>query len=151
MSVYIYDKTKVEAYRDQADTKSFSFTEIRAIATGMTPPASAPRVTIARPARSNGVLSIPASATQKRVPTEPEVHNSKPVTSRLKIVIRRLPPGLTQAEFEDALGDNWRLGKGRVDWAIYKEGKISKEYGDHSRNRKLILMLIQATQSCQTL
>ena len=96
----------------------------------MTAPTSAPRVTIARPARSNGVLSIPASATQKRVATEPEVLNSKPVTSRLKIVVRRLPPGLTQAEFEDALGDDWRIGKGKVDWAIYKEGKISKEYGE---------------------
>ena len=117
----------------------------------MTAPTSAPRVTIARPARSNGVLSIPASATQKRVATEPEVLNPKPVTSRLKIVVRRLPPGLTQAEFEDALGDDWKISKGKVDWAIYKEGKISKEYGEIFRELHSRFDADPNSQSCQTL
>ena len=95
----------------------------------MTAPTPAPRVTIARPSRSNGVLSIPASATQKRGGTDSEGLTSKPAITRLKIVIRRLPPGLTQAEFEEALGDDWKINKGKVDWAVYKEGKVSKEYG----------------------
>lgn len=95
----------------------------------MTASPPTPRVTIARPSRSNGVLSIPASATQKRNGPESEGFNSKPVTTRLKIIIRRLPPGLTQAEFEEALGDDWKVGRSRVDWVVYKEGKVSKEYG----------------------
>lgn len=51
----------------------------------------------------------------------------KAVAPRLKVVIRRLPPGLTQAEFEAAIGEAWRLGGGFVDWMVYKEGKVSKE------------------------
>ena len=94
----------------------------------MTAPAPASRVTIARPSRSNGVLSIPASATQKRSGPDPNGSTSKSVTARLKIVVRRLPPGLTPAEFEEALGDDWKVNRGKVDWAVYKEGKVSKEY-----------------------
>ena len=88
---------------------------------------SAPRVTIARPSRSNGVLSIPASATQKKPGPPQEPQSSRGTTARLKIIIRRLPPGLTQIEFEGALGTKWRVGGGRVDWAVYKAGKLSKE------------------------
>ena len=94
----------------------------------MSAPTTASRVTIARPSRPNGVLSIPASATQKRTGTDFDASHSKPAMTRLKIVIRRLPPGLTKAEFEEALGDDWKINKGKVDWAVYKEGKLSKEY-----------------------
>ena len=91
----------------------------------MTSPA--PRVTIARPSRSNGVLSIPASATQKRTGPAPEASNQMEPCARLKIVIRRLPPGLTQSEFEDALGGEWKANAGKIDWAVYKTGKLSIE------------------------
>lgn len=101
--------------------------------TAMTAPAQASRVTIARPSRSNGVLSIPASATQKRGGPDLDGSVSKLGTTRLKLVIRRLPPGLTQAEFEECLGDEWRVNKGKVDWAVYKGGKVSKEYGGISK------------------
>lgn len=99
----------------------------------MTSSAPAPRVTIARPSRPNGVLSIPASATQKRNGLDSESSISKPATTRLKIIVRRLPPGLTQAEFEEAIGDDWKVNRGKVDWAVYKLGKVSKEYGGISR------------------
>ena len=56
---------------------------------------------------------------------------TRPPAVKLKINIRRLPPGLTEAEFEAALGEDWLVGKGRVDWAVYKPGKISKEYVPH--------------------
>ena len=46
---------------------------------------------------------------------------------RTKVVIRRLPPGLTEQEFYEALGDPWRLGGDKVDWASFKPGKISRE------------------------
>ena len=63
----------------------------------------------------SGVLPIPASA---RAPPAP-----KPPAARLKLEIRRLPPGLTLSEFEETLGDEWKLGKGRVDWREYRQGK----------------------------
>jgi len=97
----------------------------------MTSPA--PQVTsakISNMAFSGGILSIPAAATQKGAPiTLPTsaVHGRTSVP-RLKVVIRRLAPGLTQDEFEAALGDEWKLGVGRVDWRLFKSGKVSKEY-----------------------
>ncbi|KAL8936273.1 MAG: hypothetical protein Q9216_005018 [Gyalolechia sp. 2 TL-2023] len=75
--------------------------------------------------RNGGVLKIPASATQPR----PVMASAAGVPSapRLKILIRRLPPGLTEEEFQTALGDEWKVGSGRVDWASYKPGKVSKD------------------------
>ena len=46
----------------------------------------------------------------------------------MKIIIRRLPPGLLEAEFYACLGEQWRIGGEMVDWASYKPGKISKEF-----------------------
>lgn len=43
---------------------------------------------------------------------------------RLKLEIRRLPPGLTLSEFEETLGDEWKLGNGKVDWREYRQGKL---------------------------
>lgn len=42
--------------------------------------------------------------------------------------MRRLPPGMTEAEFWTILGEDWEAGKGKVDWSSYAEGKVSKEY-----------------------
>lgn len=86
----------------------------------------ATRITIAKPNRPNGVLSVPASATQKKSGGNPERHPQQ-TSARLKIIIRRLPPGLTQGEFEEAMGDDWKVGGGKVSWASYKAGKVSKE------------------------
>ncbi|KAL9613555.1 MAG: hypothetical protein Q9167_001888 [Letrouitia subvulpina] len=86
-----------------------------------------PRVIARPPGRSNGVLAIPASATQKRQEMISETQAPRFPAPRLKIVIRHLPPGLTQPEFEDALGEEWRVHSGKVDWAVYKPGKISKD------------------------
>lgn len=78
--------------------------------------------------RANGILSIPASATQKRPSTIPPNSLPKTATARLKIIIRRLPPGLTLAEFEEALGEEWKPNAGKVDWLLFQNGKSSKEY-----------------------
>lgn len=43
------------------------------------------------------------------------------------MVIRRLPPGLTEDEFLKILGDEWRVGAGKVDWLRYDAGKVPKE------------------------
>lgn len=78
--------------------------------------------------RANGILSIPASATQKRPATVPPNSLPKAATPRLKIIIRRLPPGLSSTEFEETLGQEWRPNGGKVDWLLFKNGKPSKEY-----------------------
>lgn len=74
-----------------------------------------------------GVLQIPAATTQKSASTTPAKKAHKPPAPRLKLLIRRLPPGLTQSELEDALGEEWKVGAGKVDWAQFKAGKVSKE------------------------
>jgi len=73
------------------------------------------------------VLSVPASATQRKTVHTPDTSISRASVARLKILIRRLPPGLTQTEFEEALGREWKIAGGKVDWAMYKPGKVSKE------------------------
>jgi regulator of nonsense transcripts 3 len=73
----------------------------------------------------NGVLAITASQTSG---TGLRSAVAKPPSPKLKIVVRRLAPGLTEAEFTSVLGDDWILGQGKVDWFIYKPGKDSKEY-----------------------
>ena len=55
----------------------------------------------------------------------PSARNApKTPTTRLKLEIRRLPPGLTLSEFEETLGEEWKPGKGRVDWREFRQGKI---------------------------
>lgn len=77
---------------------------------------------------SPGVLAINPAATQKAAPPPtPKGHSSKGNAPRLKLHVRRLPPGLTQAEFETTLGDCWKVGRGKVDWFLFKEGKVSTE------------------------
>ena len=74
---------------------------------------------------TGGVLQIPVAATQKNASAAPKA--PKPATPRLKLLVRRLPPGLTTEEFENAIGTDWKVGEGKVDWLQYKPGKISKE------------------------
>ena len=57
----------------------------------------------------------------------PPKRGPKPPGPRLKLLVRRLPPGLTEVEFETALGGEWNVGAGKVDWFKYKPGKVSKE------------------------
>ncbi|KAI6823098.1 hypothetical protein KC335_g4325 [Hortaea werneckii] len=61
---------------------------------------------------------LPVNAAARAAPT------TKAPAPRLKLEIRRLPPGLTLSEFEDALGEEWKLGNGKVDWREYRQGKI---------------------------
>lgn len=80
----------------------------------------------------NGVLAVPASVTGKKgtasVSTSKMPPRSAVYRLRLRLIIRRLPPGLTEAEFREILGDEWSVGAGKVIWFAYKEGKISKEW-----------------------
>lgn len=74
-----------------------------------------PPKAIARSAdRTGGVLPVNAAA---------RANASRTNTTKLKLQVRRLPPGLTLTEFEEALGDEWKLDNGKVDWREYRQGK----------------------------
>ena len=75
--------------------------------------------------QTNGVLPINPSQTNPKA-QKPPSHN-RTAGPKLKVVIRRLAPALTELEFKASLGDEWALGGGRVDWFSYKIGKDSKE------------------------
>lgn len=79
---------------------------------------------------ANGVL--PVTLLQKNPPTQAP-RGPKSAQPRLKLICRRLPPGLTKAEFVDALGDEWKLGAGKVDWMNYRKGKISTDAAKPSK------------------
>jgi regulator of nonsense transcripts 3 len=82
--------------------------------------------TAGRP-QANGVLQVTASQTSGNS-SKTQIAASKMSGPKLKVVVRRLAPGLTEAEFVQVLGDEWKVGQGRVDWFSYKPGKDSKEY-----------------------
>lgn len=76
---------------------------------------------------ANGVLPVTATQTSGNAP-QPAAKAPAP---RLKVIIRRLPPGLKETEFISVLGPEWSLAQGKVDWLLYKPGKDSKEYALH--------------------
>ncbi|KAJ5638696.1 hypothetical protein N7528_001086 [Penicillium herquei] len=90
-----------------------------------------------------GVLQIPIAATQKSA-TAPAKKAHKPPAPRLKLLIRRLPPGLTQAELETALGPEWNVGAGKVDWLQYKPGKVSKDPAKPSRPSRAYIHVVSS-------
>lgn len=89
-------------------------------------PEASPPVTIAKPG------TIPISAVNNAPKQQPSNVQkdaaARASTAKLKVVLRRLPPGLTQQELEAGLGADWLVGKGRVDWMRFAKGKVSKEY-----------------------
>lgn len=96
------------------------------------PPQSSPSapVTIAKRDGQAGVIPMSAVTEKPGVQGRSLVNSTaaRQSTQRLKVVIRRLPPGLTEQEFYVALGDEWKTGNGKVTWANYRPGKVSKEY-----------------------
>ena len=72
--------------------------------------------------KGRGVLPINAAQTRKPLKQAP-----RPPAPRLRLIIRRLPPGLTEIEFWQSIGTEWHVGQGRTDRASYKPGKISRE------------------------
>ncbi|KAH3918665.1 hypothetical protein HBH56_039590 [Parastagonospora nodorum] len=87
-------------------------------------------VEMAPQAGVNGVL--PVAVLQKNAPSQPS-RGPKQAQPRLKLVCRRLPPGLTRSEFETMVGDEWKPGAGKVDWVNWRKGKISKDAAKPSR------------------
>ncbi|KAH7320970.1 Smg-4/UPF3 family-domain-containing protein [Stachybotrys elegans] len=60
-----------------------------------------------------------------------------------KLVLRRLPPGMTQTECITILGPEWELGKGKVDWVSWKPGKTSNDASKPSRPARMNLHIMR--------
>ncbi|OAQ61006.1 nonsense-mediated mRNA decay protein [Pochonia chlamydosporia 170] len=60
-----------------------------------------------------------------------------------KVVVRRLPPGMTRDEFVAILGPEWEVSKGKVDWFSYVTGKISTDPSKPSRPGRAYLHLVR--------
>lgn len=50
-----------------------------------------------------------------------------------KLMIRHLPPLITEEEVHVVLGEQWKTGNGKVDWAQFQPGKVSKRYASCSQ------------------
>ncbi|OAL50850.1 hypothetical protein IQ07DRAFT_509484 [Pyrenochaeta sp. DS3sAY3a] len=96
---------------------------------------------MAPPAGVNGVL--PVAVLQKNTPAQTP-RGPKAAQPRLKLICRRLPPGLTKAEFESALGDEWKPGAGRIDRLLYRTGNISTDASKPSRPARAYLHVTKA-------
>jgi len=70
--------------------------------------------------KANGVAGPPAA-------DAPKAPRTKPPPEGEKVVVRRLPPAMTQDEFIAILGDEWRVGHGKADWFLYCPGKVSQQ------------------------
>ncbi|KAI1754821.1 Smg-4/UPF3 family-domain-containing protein [Xylaria castorea] len=62
-----------------------------------------------------------------------------------KVLIRRLPPGMTEDECWVVLGEEWKVSKGKVDWARYDSGEISNDPADLSRPARCYLHLLSVS------
>ncbi|KAB8364851.1 hypothetical protein FH972_024714 [Carpinus fangiana] len=85
-----------------------------------------------------GTLPISAISNAPPVNNAPKAAAQKTAAPRsaavkLKVVIRRLPPGLVQDELHKILGPDWLVGAGKVAWMVYKPGKTSKDLAKPSR------------------
>ncbi|KAJ4296502.1 hypothetical protein N0V90_006547 [Kalmusia sp. IMI 367209] len=89
---------------------------------------------------ANGVL--PVTVLHKNAPASAP-RGPKAPSPRLKLVCRRLPPGLTKAEFETILGEDWKVGAGKVDWLHYRKGKISKDLAKPSKPSRAYIHVTQ--------
>ncbi|KAG6103297.1 hypothetical protein E4U14_006331 [Claviceps sp. LM454 group G7] len=60
-----------------------------------------------------------------------------------KLVIRRLPPGMTEQELVTILGPDWEVNRGKVDWSSYVPGKVSTDPSKPSRPSRAYLHLMR--------
>ncbi|KAH6851210.1 Smg-4/UPF3 family-domain-containing protein [Chaetomium sp. MPI-CAGE-AT-0009] len=100
--------------------------------------------------KTNGVVGGQSSADM------PKAARTKAPAQGEKVVIRRLPPAMTEEEFITILGDEWKVGRGKVDWFSYWPGKVSQHPSKpsqpsraylHVTRRDELAALVQHVQS----
>ncbi|KAK5997890.1 hypothetical protein PT974_00256 [Cladobotryum mycophilum] len=97
----------------------------------------------ARPARMKASSDRGSEAKSTNDADTPRASRTKTPSEGEKLVIRRLPPGMTQDEFTFILGPEWETGKGKVDWFYYARGKISNDPSKPSRPGRAYIHLMR--------
>ncbi|EFZ02200.1 Smg-4/UPF3 family protein [Metarhizium robertsii] len=99
-----------------------------------------------KPAKGKGPADRRGGASNKSAndgEVAPKAARSKPQNEGEKLVIRRLPPGMTMEEFISILGPEWEMSKGKVDWFSYVPGKISIDPSKPSRPGRAYVHLVR--------
>lgn len=78
-------------------------------------------------ARQAGVLPVSAANVKDQAGSSQKSGRGKAPIEGQKIVIRRLPPGISEEEVLKYLGDEWQPNKGKVGWFSFMPGKTSNE------------------------
>jgi len=74
--------------------------------------------------KDRGVLPVNGHSAGRDAPKG----SKSKVVEGIKVTIRRLPPGMTEAEVKVILGDEWKMGGDKVDWFYFGPGKVAREY-----------------------
>lgn len=90
--------------------------------------------------KANGVAS---TASSQNPADAPKPTKTKTPIEGEKVVIRRLPPGMTEDEFSKIMGDAWKSGNGKVGWFQYHPGKISRDPAKPSRPSRAYLHVLR--------
>lgn len=77
--------------------------------------------------KANGHPSVASSQSGADPSSSSKTSKAKAPAEGEKVLIRRLPPGMTEEEFTTILGDTWKASNGKVGWFRYEKGKISTE------------------------
>jgi regulator of nonsense transcripts 3 len=78
-------------------------------------------------ASSTGTARNQNGSTSGNAPTDGGKKSKAQATGQ-KLMVRQLPPLITEAEIQAVLGEEWQTGNGKVDWAQFHQGKVSKRY-----------------------
>ncbi|KAL9051810.1 MAG: hypothetical protein Q9162_005804 [Coniocarpon cinnabarinum] len=104
-------------------------------------PAHTPQGPITLAKRDGQAGLLPISAVTEKPKGGFNNQSTRHSGQRTKVVVRRLPPGLSEDEFFKALGEEWRAGRGKVTWANYRNGKVSKDLARYSKPARCFLQL----------
>ena len=97
---------------------------------------------------ANGVLpaSHAKSQPQAGAGTSSRAGKGKTPVEGQKVVLRRLPPGITEQETVAFLSDEWKPGGAKVGWFSFQAGKISKDPAKPSRPSRAYLHVLKTDQ-----
>ncbi|KAI1210788.1 Smg-4/UPF3 family-domain-containing protein [Annulohypoxylon truncatum] len=89
--------------------------------------------------KANGVLPVSSTQATNDAPKS----KAKEPTRGKKVIVRRLPPGITEAEFWAILGDEWKSGNGKVDWTKFQDGHVSQDPSNPSSPARCYLQVLR--------
>ncbi|KAI0884923.1 Smg-4/UPF3 family-domain-containing protein [Annulohypoxylon maeteangense] len=89
--------------------------------------------------KANGVLPVSSILATNDAP---KTKAKEPARGK-KVIVRRLPPGITEAEFWAILGDEWKSGKGKVDWTKFQDGQVSQDPSNPSNPARCYLQVLR--------